>query len=166
MKKFMKIFVLGLFMMLLFAIPAFAKDSEIVFDLKTPGIQIQEMKTQDGTTVLIGCEYIPSPQTKGASKPWVAGTTRVWITGPLSCEFRMDISADGTITNAYDEAYTAIGVVVKDDELTYTSRRATYTLEFETPIYPILANRGYLRGEIQGDNLVLSETIYGLNIFS
>ena len=166
MKKFVKTLVVSLFLVLSCAMSAFAEESQITFDLTAPGIQTQQMTLEDGTDVEIGCEYIPTIQTFGATKPWVAGTTRIWLTGPLSCEFKMDISADGKITNAYDETYTAVGVVVTGDSLSYSSSRATYSLSFETPIYPILGSKGYLRGEINGTNLVLSETIYGLNNFN
>ena len=49
----------------------------------------------------------------------------------LSCEFKMDISTDGKITNAYDEMYTALGVVVTGDSLSYSSSRATYSLHLK-----------------------------------
>lgn len=106
MKKFVKTLVVSLFLVLSCAMSAFAEESQITFDLTAPGIQTQQMTLEDGTDVEIGCEYIPTIQTFGATKPWVAGTTRIWLTGPLSCEFKMDISTDGKITNAYDEMYT------------------------------------------------------------
>lgn len=120
MKKFVKTLVVSLFLVLSCAMSAFAEESQITFDLTAPGIQTQQMTLEDGTDVEIGCEYIPTIQTFGATKPWVAGTTRIWLTGPLSCEFKMDISTDGKITNAYDEMYTALGVVVTGDSLSYS----------------------------------------------
>lgn len=132
--------VVSLFLVLSCTMSAFAEESHITFDLTAPGIQTQQMTLEDGTNVEIGCEYIPAAQTFSATKPWVAGITRIWLTGPLSCEFRMDISADGKITDAYDESYTAIGVVVTSDSLSYTSSRATYSLSVETPIYPLLGS--------------------------
>lgn len=165
MKKFVKMLVVSLFLVLSYTISSFAEESPITFDLTAPGIQTQQITLEDGTNVEIGCEYIPAVQTFGAVDPWIAGTTRIWLKGILSCEFRIDISTDGKITDAYDETYTAIGLVVTDDTLSYTSSRATYSLSFETPIYPILGSKGYLRAAIDGKNLVLSETIYGLNNF-
>ena len=94
MKKFVKTLVVSLFLVLSCAMSAFAEESQITFDLTAPGIQTQQMTLEDGTDVEIGCEYIPTIQTFGATKPWVAGTTRIWLTGPLSCEFKMDISTD------------------------------------------------------------------------
>ena len=138
-----------------------------VFDLTAPGVQTQTYQDKEGNLVTIGCEYTPYVQTRGVSKPLVkGGITRVWLTGSLSCEFMMDISPSGKITEAYDEAYTAIGVTVTSDNLAYSSTRATYKLTFQTPVYPILGSSGYLRAAISGDNLILSETIYGLNNFS
>lgn len=167
MKKKIFTFFICMTMCLLFSITSFAAEgSEIYFDLLEPTAQEHSFVTESGEQVTVGCEMVPI-STYSVSKPLQAGSiVHVWLTGPVSCEFYMDVSPDYKITDAYDETYTAIGVTVTSDVLTYSSTSAKYTLKFQTPIQAVLSGSGYLKAAISGTNLVLSETIYGLNNFS
>lgn len=150
------------------AMSAFAaEETALTFDLSSQEIQEVSFTTQDGEQVTIGCETMEVPSTRAVTKPLDGGSiVHVWLDGPVSCEFYMDVSTDYKVTDAYDEGYSSFAVNVTSDVLTHTSTYAKYTLKFETPIEAVLTKSGYLKAAVSKGKLTLSETIYGLNNFS
>lgn len=71
-----------------------------------------------------------------SSEPWSEGAWEIYLYGPLSCSYYIDISSTGKITNAYDESYLGLLLNVKSD------------------------SSGSLNAKISGANLVVSNNIY------
>lgn len=134
-----------------------------VFDLNNKSEQVYLYYDTEGNEITIGIK--PSYSATRSSEPWFEGTWDVYLTGPLSLEYKIDISSSGKITDAYDEQYTAIGVTVTSDALSHTSSKATYKLKYKIadPLPEILSGSGSLYATISGSNLVVTNSIYSWN---
>ncbi|WP_077612845.1 DUF5626 family protein [Clostridium sp. Marseille-P2415] len=152
-----------------FSFTALAADNEAasegygttaVFDLKDKSEQVYTYFDTEGNKITIGIK--PAKVSIHSSEPWSEGTWDIYVYGPLSAYYKIDISSKGKITDAYDEGYTAIGVTVNSDSLSYTSSKATYKLTYKIPdpLPDILGASGSLYAKISGSNLVVTNTIY------
>lgn len=172
MKKVSRNFV-SLFMAILlvmsFSITAFASDenvqtektdNQIIFDLENKTEQSYTYKDDKGNEITVGIK--PANIPGRSSEPWSEGAWNIYLYGPLSAFYDIDISSSGRITNAYNEKYTALGVTVTADSLTHTSTQARYRLTYKIPdpLPDILGSSGSLYARIQGTNLVVTNTIY------
>ena len=159
--------VISTILMFCFSFSALAADREaspeektVVFDLNDKSEQVYTYYDTEGNEITIGIK--PSNTSTRSSEPWSAGAWDIYVYGPLSAFYKIDISSTGKITNAYDESYTAIGVSVTGDSLSYTSSQATYKLTYKIPdpLPEILGASGSLIAKISGSNLVVTNTIY------
>lgn len=166
--KRMVTLLLSTVLVLCFSLTAFAatespnngNSNTAVFDLNQKSEQVYTYYDSNGNAITIGIK--PASESTRSSEPWSAGTWDIYLYGPLSAFYKIDISSSGKITNAYDESYTAVGVTVTSDSLSYTSSQATYKLTYKIPdpLPEILGASGSLIAKISGSNLVITNTIY------
>ena len=128
----------------------------VVFNLNNQSEQIYTYYDTEGNKITMGIK--PDDNSTRSSEPWSEGTWDIYLYGPLSAFYKIDISASGKITNAYDENYTAIGLSVKSDTLKFTTYKLTYTVP--DPLPELLGASGSLIAKISGENLVVTNTIY------
>ena len=141
-------------------VPTVTGGKTVVFNLNNQSEQIYTYYDAEGNKITMGIK--PDDISTRSSEPWSEGTWDIYLYGPLSAFYKIDISASGKITNAYDENYTAIGLSVKSDTLKFTSSQATYKLTYTVPdpLPELLGASGYLIAKISGENLVVTNTIY------
>lgn len=157
---------LVIIMVLSFATTAFAaeptgsNETSAVFDLSKREEQTFSYFNSNNEKITMGLR--PVGAESRPSEPWSEGVWEIYLYGPLSCSYYIDISSAGKITNAYDESYLGILLDVKSDKLTYTSSSAKYylTWTFAEPIPEIASSSGSLNAKISGENLVVSNNIY------
>ena len=102
-----------------FCFPTTMGGKTVVFNLNNQSEQIYTYYDTEGNKITMGIK--PDDNSTRSSEPWSEGTWDIYLYGPLSAFYKIDISASGKITNAYDENYTAIGLSVKSDTLKFTS---------------------------------------------
>lgn len=165
MKKNSRFYALFLviIMVLSFSTTAFAKESpanSAVFDLSKRQEQTYSYYDSNNEKITMGLK--PVGADLRSSEPWSEGAWEIYLYGPLTCSYYIDISSSGKITNAYDESYLGILLNVKSDKLTYTSSSAKYylTWTFSDPLPEIASSSGALNAKISGANLVVSNNIY------
>ena len=100
-------------------VPTTMGGKTVVFNLNNQSEQIYTYYDTEGNKITMGIK--PDDNSTRSSEPWSEGTWDIYLYGPLSAFYKIDISASGKITNAYDENYTAIGLSVKSDTLKFTS---------------------------------------------
>ena len=73
----------------------------VIFDLNDRSEQNYTYYDAEGNQITIGIN--PANVSARSSEPWSAGTWDIYLYGPLSAFYKINISASGKITNAYDE---------------------------------------------------------------
>lgn len=136
------------------------KETSVTFDLSKREEQAFSYYDSNNEKITMGLR--PVARETRSSEPWSEGAWEIYLYGPLSLTYYIDISSSGKITNAYNESYLGILLNVKSDKLTYTSSSAKYylTWTFAKPIPEIASSSGSLNAKISGSNLVITNNIY------